>query len=85
MVAAQGFEPRSLDYRSSALPIELRSRGRGDRSRTYTDLILNQVPLPIGLLPHGADGRTRTPDLRSRIPLLYLHLSYARNGADDGT
>lgn len=50
--------------------------GQG-RIRTYTDTVLNRVPLPLGYLADTAAGGSRTHTLRSLSPLP-LPLGYRR-------
>src|ERR1044072_9889089 len=50
MVAVEGFEPSSLDYRSSALPIVLHRDGRSGRAQTCTSRIKSP------LLCHSSSG-----------------------------
>ncbi len=66
--------------KTDALPAELHPLGIGGRIRTYTGLVLNQAPLPIGLRRHiGRPGRIRThtfPFLRRmRLPFAPLALT----------
>ncbi len=73
--------------KTDALPGELHPLGIGGRIRTYTGLVLNQAPLPIGLRRHiGRPGRIRThtvPFLR-RMRLPFAPLAHD-SGVVEGT
>ena len=61
MVRLPGIEPGTGDAQGHCSTLELQAIGTGGRTRTYTELVLSQVPLPIGLRRYvGGPGRIRT-------------------------
>ena len=85
----RGYEPSTVfETAAVARRLALPNDGPRDRSRTCTNLALDEAPLPVGLPADGAHGgiRTHTNLVLSQapLPLGYVRERMKRAGARGG-